>query len=57
MLFLALSLSVLCIVSATVKEVPDTNTVFVNTHVASFSEGLAKSDYKVLDSLIPDYSK
>lgn len=57
MLFLALTLSVLCIVSATVKEVPDTNTVFVNTHVASFSEGLAKSDYKVLDSLIPDYSK
>lgn len=57
MLFLALSLSVLCIVSATVKGVSDSNTAFIDTHTATFSEGLAKSEYEVLDSLIPDYSK
>ena len=57
MLFLTLSLSVLCIVSATVKGVPDTNTAFIDTHAVTFFEGLAKSEYEALDSLIPDYSK
>lgn len=57
MLFLALSLSVLCIVSATVKGVSDSNRAFIDTHTATFSEGLVKSEYEVLDSLIPDYSK